>query len=281
MKNINSSNSPLVTIAIPVFRGEQYIQSAIDSVLSQSLNNFELLVVDNNSDDKTVEIVLSYSDPRIILIRNEKNIGVEANWNKCLALARGIYIKILPHDDTLEPDCLKEQVKVFDMDSEGQIGLVFCARAIINDVGELITKRHNRSLIKGRIKAKKLIRLCTRKGTNLIGEPGAVLFRLRDSRTVGNFNEKIPYVIDLDYWLRLLAHGDAYYIDKYLSNFRISKGSWSVGIGSSQAKEFTRFIDLIAQNPANSISNFDRVLGRLTAIINGIARRIFYKLFIQ
>jgi glycosyltransferase involved in cell wall biosynthesis len=277
---MDSINNPLVTVAIPVFRGEQYIQSAIDSVLSQTLRDFELLVVDNDSNDRTVDIVLSYSDPRIMLVRNEKNIGVEGNWNKCLSLAKGRYIKILPHDDTIEPNCLKEQVEVFDADREGRIGLVFCARRIINDAGKLVAERRIRSLAKGAIASRELIRLCVRRGTNLMGEPGSVLFRTKDSRAVGNFDGKIPYVIDLDYWVRLLLHGDAYYIDRPLSTFRVSGGSWSVEIGDRQSEEFVRFIDLVAKDPANCISTLDKILGRLAAALNGVARRMFYRLLV-
>ena len=118
-------NKPLVTVAIPLYRGE-FIKQAIDSVLFQSFTNFELLIIDDASDDKSRDIVLSYSDSRIVYVRNEKNLGAESNWNRCLALAKGTYIKILPHDDTLEPDCLKEQVSVLDADLDERIALVFC-----------------------------------------------------------------------------------------------------------------------------------------------------------
>jgi glycosyltransferase involved in cell wall biosynthesis len=278
---MESRNSPLVTVAIPVFRGEQYIQSAMDSVLAQSLSDFELLVVDNASDDRTAEIVLSYSDPRIFFVRNEENIGAEGNWNKCLALAKGQYVKILPHDDTIDPDCLKEQVAVFKADLEQRIKIVFCARRIINQAGKSVAERRIRSLDQGVIAARDLIRLCVRRGTNLIGEPGAVLFRSRDALTVGAFDGRLPYVIDLDYWVRLLALGDAYYIGKTLSTFRVSSGSWSVEIGTSQSKEFAQFIDLVAGNPSSCIRNVDRYLGRIAATLNGVARRIFYWLLVR
>lgn len=281
LKNMDSNNNPLVTVAIPVFRGEQYIQAAIDSVLAQSLADFELLVVDNASDDRTADIVLSYSDSRIILVRNETNIGAEGNWNRCVALAKGQYVKILPHDDTLDPDCLREQVAVFSADQEERIKIVFCSRRIINHAGKLVAERRIRGLSKGVIAARDLIRLCVRRGTNLIGEPGAVMFRSQDALAVGAFDGRLPYVIDLDYWVRLLASGDAYYIDRSLSTFRLSSGSWSVEIGAKQSKEFAKFIELVAKNPVNYINTFDRCLGRLAAAINGVARRIFYWLLVR
>jgi glycosyltransferase involved in cell wall biosynthesis len=274
---MDSNKKPLVTVAIPVFRGARYIRSAIDSVLSQSFRDYELLVVDNASDDGTVEVVRSYSDPRIVLVCNEKNIGAEGNWNKCLMLAKGDYIKILPHDDTLDRDCLKDQVDVLVADQRRELSLVFCARKIISKEGKVLAKRRVRGIAKGVIAARRLIRLCVRRGTNLIGEPGAVLFRTSAARASGNFNGTLPYVIDLDYWVRLLDHGDAYYIDNPLSSFRVSGGSWSVEIGARQSNDYIRFIELVSMKRVDYISNFDKFLGRLAAALNGFLRRIFYR----
>ena len=278
INNLDLENDPLVTVAIPVFQGARYIRFAIDSVLAQSFGDYELLVVDNNSDDGTIDIVCSYSDPRIVLVRNEKNIGAEGNWNKCLMLAKGRYIKILPHDDTLERNCLKEQVEVLEADRSGKLSLVFCARKIISDTGKFLTRRRIRGIDAGAITGRRLVRLCVRRGTNLIGEPGAVLFRKSAARASGNFDGRIPYVIDLDYWVRLLNHGDAYYINTPLSSFRVSSGSWSVEIGMRQSKDYACFIEFISRERADYISNFDKILGHLAANLNGISRKIFYRL---
>lgn len=272
---------PLVTIAIPVFRGARYIRMAIDSVLAQTFKDFELLIVDNCSDDETVSIVFSYSDPRIVLIRNKENIGAVLNWNKCLTLAKGRYIKILPHDDVLEPTCLEEQVKVLNDDLKERIALVFCARRIIDADGKQVIARRLFGISRGVIVSQELIRKCIRYGTNFIGEPGAVLFRLRDAKEVGWFNGQIPYVIDLDYWIRLLSKGDGYFIDKFLCSFRVSPGSWSVEIGAKQSEEFVSFIRRVAKIQVNQISNTDKVIGRIAANLNMLARRIFYWLLIR
>ena len=274
---MDSNKKPLVTVAIPAFQGAEYIRFAIDSVLSQSFGDYELLIVDNASSDETVEIVRSYSDPRIVLVCNEKNIGAEGNWNKCLMVARGRFIKILPHDDTLERHCLKDQVEILLADQMERLSLVFCARNIVSKEGKVLAKRHLRGVGTGEIAARRLIRLCVRRGTNLIGEPGAVMFRASAACVSGNVNGTIPYVIDLDYWVRLLDHGDAYYIDSPLSSFRVSASSWSVEIGARQSKDYTRFIELVSIGRVDYISNFDKYLGRLSALLNGLLRRVFYR----
>jgi glycosyltransferase involved in cell wall biosynthesis len=273
-------NKPHVTVAIPLYKGV-FIRRAIDSVLSQSFSDFELLVLDDASDDKFRDIVLSYSDPRIVYVRNKKNLGAEGNWNMCLAHSRGTYIKILPHDDTLESECLKDQVKVLDEDLDKKIALVFCARKIINAEGKQLIVRRFFGIPEGQISSHTIIRKCILRGTNLIGEPGAVLFRSSAAKAIGPFNGKIPYVIDLDYWVRLLSQGNAYYVDKPLSTFRLSSTSWSVEIGARQSEQFASFISLVAQNPENHISSIDQIVGRILSSINCLARRIFYSIVIR
>ncbi|MDD5296581.1 MAG: glycosyltransferase [Rhodocyclaceae bacterium] len=273
--------NPMVTIAVPVYCGEKFIKAAIDSVLAQTFRDFELLVVDNDSGDGTMDIVRAYRDPRIIYVRNETNIGAEENWNKCLSLARGRYIKLLPHDDILDEDCLNDQVKVLESDVDKRLSFVFCARHVISDKGNVITTRRLGAGVQGVFSANFLKTLCIRRGTNLVGEPGAVLFRSESARQVGYFSGKIPYVIDLDYWFRLLEYGDAFYIDKPLSSFRVSKGSWSVEIGAKQSSEFCRFIDHVSHSGGVNIAWTDRFSGMCAAKLNEVARRVFYRFIVR
>jgi hypothetical protein len=110
----------------------------------------------------------------------------------------------------------------------------------------------------------------------VIGEPGAVLFRRNTAHKAGPFDASIPYVLDLDYWTRLLAHGDAWCDDAPLASFRVSNASWSVAIGRKQASEFKRFIDSIATQAHIQASPMDITVGQARASMNNLARRIIY-----
>lgn len=101
-----TNDSPLVSVFIPTYRGEATIGAAIESVLTQTLSDFELVVIDDGSPDSTQAIVAQYHDPRLRYVRNECNLGPQGNWNCCLAEARGKYFKLLPHDDLLYLECL-------------------------------------------------------------------------------------------------------------------------------------------------------------------------------
>jgi hypothetical protein len=120
-----------------------------------------------------------------------------------------------------------------------------------------------------------------RKGTNVIGEPGAVLFRRSLAERVGRFDSAQPYVIDLDYWLRLLAHGDAWYMKQSVSAFRVSSGSWSVAIGTRQSRQFADFLDRVQQTGLISVSRWDVAIGKMQAKLNNVLRLLFYKLVVR
>ena len=104
---------PVVTVLMTVYNGSNYLNEAIESVLCQTLNNYELLIVDDASTDNSIEIINSYKDSRIKLIKNRKNIGQTASLNEGLEMAQGKYIARFDQDDVCLPKCLEEQVAFF------------------------------------------------------------------------------------------------------------------------------------------------------------------------
>jgi glycosyltransferase involved in cell wall biosynthesis len=119
MNNSEFNNHlPRVSIALPVYNGENYVRKALDSLLAQSYKDFELLIGDNASTDGTQAICESYAeqDGRIRYMRNETNIGAAANYNRLFELARGEYFKWAAHDDVCSPDFLKSCVEKLDSD---------------------------------------------------------------------------------------------------------------------------------------------------------------------
>lgn len=276
-----STASPCVSVCIPTYRGGATIGAAIESVLAQSLTDFELVVVDDCSPDDTAAIVARYRDPRLRYLRNALKLGPEGNWNRCLAEAQGQYFKLLPHDDLLASRCLERQVAAFEADSAQRIAVVFGAREVIGPDGRVLTRRGYPGGAEGPIASVDLIRACLRRGTNLLGEPGAVLMRRSLADRVGSFDATDPYVIDLDYWFRLLAHGGGYYCDEILAGFRVSRSQWSVAIGAEQSSDFRRFVARIAARQAFPISAFDRVCARFTPALNNLARLLFYRLYLR
>ena len=104
---------PIVTVLMTVYNGKNYLNEAIESVLCQTLTNYEFLIVDDASTDNSIEIINSYNDSRIKLLINKKNIGQTVSLNKGLAIAQGKYIARFDQDDVCLPGRLEEQVAFF------------------------------------------------------------------------------------------------------------------------------------------------------------------------
>ena len=275
------SAAPTVSVCIPTYRGAAHIAETIESALAQTFTDFELIIVDDASPDETGQVVARYRDARLRYVRSEGNAGVEENWNRCLRFARGRYFKLLPHDDLIAPDCLARQVAVLEADNDERLALVFCARRVIDSRSRALTTRHYPRHRGGVIPARAVVRNCICSGTNLLGEPGGVLFRMALARRVGAFDASLRIVTDLDYWFRLLLHGDAYYLPERLASFRVSQGAWSVAIGAAQAAELLAFIEKVRANPAFGLSAVDIARGRLLARLNTLAKLFFYRLVLR
>lgn len=112
---MNSNNlNPTVSVVMPAYNAEKYLTEAIDSILAQTYTDFELIIVNDGSTDSTKQIILSYSDPRIVYLENEKNSGICVTLNNGLRKARGKYIARMDSDDISLRDRLAVQVKYMD-----------------------------------------------------------------------------------------------------------------------------------------------------------------------
>lgn len=205
---------PKVSVLIPTYNYGHFLDEAIQSVLAQTFDDFELIIMDNCSTDNTEAIVQPYlTDPRVNYHKNEKNLGLVGNWNKCLDHAQGQYIKFLCADDKFHPHLLEKFVAV--MEAHPNVVLVTSFNTYFGD-------RHRErvrpftGLVNGQEARRHIIK---DGGKNWVGEPSAVMFR-KSGLAVGHFNPKLVALIDKEYWLRLLTLGDCYVIPESLSYFR-------------------------------------------------------------
>ncbi len=269
---------PLVTVAIPLYNNQDFIAATISSVLAQTYSNFELLIVDDCSSDRSMEIAEQFNDPRLRLFRHERNLGAEGNWNYCLQHARGKYVKLLCSDDLISPDCLAKQVKVLEDDAEESIAVVCCSRRIVDHRGrELMTRKF--AFAEGRHDGASCIKKNVVRGTNFIGEPAGVMFRTAMRERVGLFSANPAYTIDIDYWCRLLRYGDLYGIKAPLATFRLSKQSCSSTIGRRQCRQFWQFIDQQRTTKEPPLSAALVWTGKIRAFVNTILRLAVFRLF--
>jgi len=269
-----------VSVCIPVYNCELYIKESIDSVLNQTFQDFELIILDNKSTDKTIEVVKEYKDPRIKLFQNDSNIGMLGNWNKVMTYASGEYIKILPADDIIYPDCLQLQVTALDNDTQHKISLVCGRKNVANEHGKvLFTRGFSRK--REQVDGIKAINKGIRSGGNIIGEPGVVMFRKDVLQKTGGFEASIYYTMDLDLWYRMLLHGDLFVLPEVISMFRISSNSESVKIVKQQKNDLKNFTKKIYSLKKFNLSWFSYVTGLFSIELSLLAKKMIYRHMIK
>ncbi|MBC1215685.1 glycosyltransferase [Trichormus variabilis ARAD] len=235
MKNIIANDEPLVSVCIPTYNGEFFIDLALQSIDSQTYNNIELIISDDDSEDKIIEkinIFREKSKKKIYLFTHER-LGLVNNWNFCISQTQGKYIKFLFQDDILEPNAIREMVTLAEQDEE--IGLVFSPRKLFSVYKDVTynpksLEYHEAKDIHKYWSNLKRIQLGKElledpnildAPINKIGEPTTVLIKKEAFEKVGLFNPELCQIVDLEMWLRIMSRYKIGFIDQYLSQFRI------------------------------------------------------------
>lgn len=127
---------PKITVLMPVYNGEKYLREAIESILNQSYANFEFLIIDDASVDKSAEVIKSFGDSRIRYLRNDQNLGLIGTLNRGLVVAKGEYIARMDQDDISLPERFAKQVAFLDRCPD--VGVLGTAVQMIDSGGTLI-----------------------------------------------------------------------------------------------------------------------------------------------
>jgi glycosyltransferase involved in cell wall biosynthesis len=132
-----SDGKSRVSIGLPVFNGENYIREALDSILAQTYPDFELIISDNASTDRTEEICRAYAakDERVRYFRNDRNLGAARNYNRVFELSSGEYFKWAAHDDVCAPEFLERCVEV--LDREPGVSVCYPMTKLIDECGQV------------------------------------------------------------------------------------------------------------------------------------------------
>jgi glycosyltransferase involved in cell wall biosynthesis len=224
-------SSPVVSVCIPTYNGEKYLRETLNCVLAQTYKDFELLVVDDYSFDNTYEILLEYAskDNRIRIVRNEKNLGLVGNWNRCVELAYGDWIKFVFQDDIIAPDCIERLLE----SCKGGSLFAVCRRNIIFDKDAEPLKKYYKEYIenvtiekifhgKTVISPEMFKSACLEyMEGNFIGEPTAVMLHKSIFKKVGLFNTHLIQMCDIEFWIRVGIYEGFVYVPDNLATFRV------------------------------------------------------------
>ena len=235
-KFTNNENlmTPKVSVIIATYNRANYIHEAIDSVLKQSYSNWEIVIIDDASEDTTGEIVRKYreKDPRIFYYKNQKNLGIAKTRNKGLELARGEYIAPLDSDDIwLDKDKLKKQVEFLDANPDYAMlgGGIMHIDAQSKPIKKVLFPVYD-SVIRNII---------------LQFNPFAqstLLFRKSAALEVGGYSTEYKVADDYDLWLKIGMKYKFTNIPQVLSGYRIHGGNITHTKRLTTAKEILEIV---------------------------------------
>jgi glycosyltransferase involved in cell wall biosynthesis len=219
--------APKVTVVVPTFRRAALLKETVDSILAQTYRDFELVIVDNMSDDGTEAYVTGIGDPRVRYFRNPNNGIIAANRNFGIGKARGEYIALCDDDDLWLPEKLMKQVAV--LEEHPEVALCYANASIFSEGKELaplmmlkrVFTNHYRHLLVG----------------NMIPN-STVLVRRSAFDSYGYLDTRRSHVAVEDYvmWLKIARRHQFYYIDEALIRYRVHPNASSANLGLMAVK---------------------------------------------
>lgn len=187
---------PKISLVMSVYNGTPYLRTSVESILSQTFTDFELIIIDDGSTDSTWKILTEYADrdERVNLLKNEENIGLTKSLNKGLRLAKGEYIARQDADDVSFPDRFQLQTRF--LDNYLEVGAIGTAAEVIDEQG--MSLRRSYVLIEH-----ESIQACLLVNNYNCLYHSSMMVRRSLMRALGGYREELRYAQDYDLWLRL------------------------------------------------------------------------------
>lgn len=249
-----SQMMPLVSVCIPAYNAERFIGETLESVLSQTYPNLEVIVSDDCSTDRTAEIVLRYAERGIKLIRTARNLGMFGNFNHVIRHSSGKYVLKLDADDLVFPDHIAEQVAV--MEKNPQVVFAHCACLLIDVEGKPIG--YERSVYGS------FIRSGIEEWPRYVFGPRAVnivMMRRQAFDQAGGYDERYRYSGDWAMHRSLLRLGSVFYNDKVLAAYRVHRIG-KEGVRLLQVKEHLMHLEDMERTWPEEVQDKERLLRR-------------------
>jgi glycosyltransferase involved in cell wall biosynthesis len=243
------NSTPLISVVLPVYNAEKYIGEAIRSILDQTYKNFELIVINDGSKDRSEEEIKKIQDPRIRYY-SQSNAGMAATLNKGLSLAKGELIARQDADDISLPERFQRQVDF--LQKHPDYALVGTWALIIDESGKPTGKKHKHPIQHEELKFDLLF-------DNMFVH-SSVMFRKSVLDTCGVYDEKLHALVqDFEYWFRISRNYKIANLPEYLQLYRqISSGisSSTTDFAETVAAQSARHLATVWNAPENIIRQF-------------------------
>ena len=220
--------SKLVSVIIPAYNAEDFIFECIQSILNQTYRNIEIIVINDGSTDCTLEVINSFTDPRLIIV-SQINKGCSAAKNQGLRIAKGDFIQYLDADDYLSPDKIEKQVEILITNVSNT---AVCKTVIVSDNKKINGLEIDTNLIQNCVNGKEfLLKLLGLNGKPGMVQPNAYLISRNIANSIGEWNEEISPSPDEDgeYFARVLLATETVNFTEGINYYRktLSKNSLS------------------------------------------------------
>jgi len=215
---------PTISVIIPVYNGEITIQQTIESLINQTFIDFEIIVINDGSQDSTLDIISTIQDPRIKVF-SYSNAGLSASRNRGISLASGEFISFLDADDRWTPDKLQAQLEALQANLEAAVA--YSWTDYVDENGQVL-RSGTRISVSGNVYEKLLVRNFLENGSN-------ALIRRQAFTEVGNFDESLTAAEDWDMYVRLANRYHFVVVRSPQILYRVSTTSMSTNVTKQEA----------------------------------------------
>ena len=263
-----------ILVFVPTYNSEKYLRQCLDSVLQQTFQDWQCVISDDASTDKSVEIAREYEkiDSRFKVLTHEKNVGAATNWNRAKENNNSFATKILCADDYLFKDALKEQLDILQ---RNQTAIVFSERYIIFPSGKKLHPRLPKYA--SNISFNDAFKFYINLGRNIFGEPVTALFRTDLFVKSEGFYPKFEYSLDTSGYMAIARGHDVTFDNSIVGAFRVSKSQWSHKLKGKQFAHVFDFIDHLVEVEGIQVSKTEVLIGKIKVMGANLLRVILYK----
>ena len=227
----NISKSPLISVYITNYNYGNYLKKSINSVLGQSLQNFELIIIDDNSNDNSKRVLKNYlSNSKIIVIFNKKKIGLNQNNNLALKIAKGRFFIRLDADDWMHPNCL--EILASKLLNDKKVGLVFPDYYLVDENNEIYSQYERHDFNSVNLKDQPAHGACT-------------MIRTRLLKNIGGYNKDFFCQDGYDLWIR------------FIQKYKVKNINLPLFYYRQHNRNLTKNVDTIQKTKSKILENFN------------------------